>query len=189
MDTVAARRRFELENDVISLEESDKDKIYEYDEGAANELLHSAPWNLPGNEEYFKKVKISAVALIKMALHAGSTDLEVMGLMQGKMDGDTFIVMDSFALPVVGEEAFVHAQIEAYEYIAVYKDHAEQVGRVENPIGWYHSHPGFGCWLSSTDVQTQRIQQQGGPFLAVVVRIFPLICSTIFLLTASLDRP
>ena len=22
-------------------------------------------------------------------------------------------------------------------------------------VGWYHSHPGFGCWLSSTDIQTQ----------------------------------
>jgi 26S proteasome regulatory subunit N11 len=21
--------------------------------------------------------------------------------------------------------------------------------------GWYHSHPGFGCWLSSTDINTQ----------------------------------
>ena len=22
-------------------------------------------------------------------------------------------------------------------------------------VGWYHSHPGFGCWLSSTDINTQ----------------------------------
>jgi 26S proteasome regulatory subunit N11 len=24
-------------------------------------------------------------------------------------------------------------------------------------VGWYHSHPGFGCWLSSVDVQTQQV--------------------------------
>jgi 26S proteasome regulatory subunit N11 len=23
-------------------------------------------------------------------------------------------------------------------------------------VGWYHSHPGFGCWLSMTDVTTQK---------------------------------
>ena len=22
-------------------------------------------------------------------------------------------------------------------------------------VGWYHSHPGWGCWLSSTDINTQ----------------------------------
>lgn len=24
-------------------------------------------------------------------------------------------------------------------------------------MGWYHSHPGFGCWLSSVDVNTQAV--------------------------------
>ena len=28
-------------------------------------------------------------------------------------------------------------------------------GKVENICGWYHSHPGYGCWLSGIDVQTQ----------------------------------
>jgi len=22
-------------------------------------------------------------------------------------------------------------------------------------VGWYHSHPGFGCWLSGVDINTQ----------------------------------
>jgi hypothetical protein len=22
-------------------------------------------------------------------------------------------------------------------------------------VGWYHSHPGYGCWLSGIDVGTQ----------------------------------
>ena len=44
------------------------------------------------------------------------------------------------------------------------------MGRTENVIGWYHSHPGYGCWLSGIDVNTQRINQQGmDPFLAIVV--------------------
>jgi 26S proteasome regulatory subunit N11 len=28
--------------------------------------------------------------------------------------------------------------------------------RPEMVVGWYHSHPGFGCWLSSVDIQTQQ---------------------------------
>ena len=43
-------------------------------------------------------------------------------------------------------------------------------GRLENMVGWYHSHPGYGCWLSGIDVGTQMIQQQyQEPFLAIVV--------------------
>lgn len=37
-------------------------------------------------------------------------------------------------------------------------------------MGWYHSHPGYGCWLSGIDVSTQMDNQQyQEPFLAVVV--------------------
>lgn len=32
----------------------------------------------------------------------------------------------------------------------------KQTNRPEMVVGWYHSHPGFGCWLSSTDVSTQQ---------------------------------
>ena len=45
-----------------------------------------------------------------------------------------------------------------------------QVGRLENAIGWYHSHPGYGCWLSGIDVNTQMQNQRfQDPFVAVVV--------------------
>ena len=45
------------------------------------------------------------------------------------------------------------------------------MGRLENAIGWYHSHPGYGCWLSGIDVATQMLNQKyQEPWLAVVVR-------------------
>lgn len=44
-----------------------------------------------------------------------------------------------------------------------------QVGRPENVVGWYHSHPGYGCWLSGIDVTTQLNNQIFDPFLAVVI--------------------
>ena len=42
-------------------------------------------------------------------------------------------------------------------------------GRREDVIGWYHSHPGYGPWLSGIDVMTQKTNQMQGPFVAVVV--------------------
>lgn len=47
-----------------------------------------------------------------------------------------------------------------------------QVGRLENVIGWYHSHPGYGCWLSGIDVSTQMLNQTyQDPFVAIVVSL------------------
>lgn len=93
-----------------------------------------------------------------------------MGLMQGKIAGDTFIVTDAFRLPVEGTETRVNAQDEANEYMVAYTQASYDQGKMENVVGWYHSHPGYGCWLSGIDVNTQAIQQSfSDPFLAVVI--------------------
>lgn len=63
-----------------------------------------------------------------------------------------------------------------------------QIGRLENIVGWYHSHPGYGCWLSGIDVQTQMTHQTyEDPFLAVVVRSLSLPCSGVPLSPFSVD--
>lgn len=37
-------------------------------------------------------------------------------------------------------------------------------------VGWYHSHPGFGCWLSGVDIQTQQsFEQLSKRAVAVVI--------------------
>lgn len=53
-----------------------------------------------------------------------------MGILQGKVQGDTFIVIDSFALPVEGTETRVNAQAEAYEYMVDFLDTNKVSGRV-----------------------------------------------------------
>lgn len=104
-------------------------------------------------------------------MHARSGgSLEVMGLMQGAIQGDTFVVMDAFRLPVEGTETRVNAQDEANEYMVQYLTRARESGQLENAVGWYHSHPGYGCWLSGIDVSTQMTQQTyQDPFVAVVI--------------------
>ena len=78
--------------------------------------------------------------------------------------------MDAFALPVEGTETRVTALDEGYEYMVEYQTTCDASGRVEPVIGWYHSHPGYGCWLSGIDVSTQLVHQQHeDPFLAIVV--------------------
>lgn len=64
-----------------------------------------------------------------MVMHARSGGtLEVMGLILGKVDGNTMFVMDSFALPVEGTETRVNAQAQAYEYMSSYIEAAKMVG-------------------------------------------------------------
>ena len=91
-----------------------------------------------------------------MVMHTRSGgDIEVMGMMQGKVVGDTFWVMDSFALPVEATETRVNVAADANEYLVSHIEDCERVNRPENVCGWYHSHPGYGCWLSGIDVNTE----------------------------------
>ena len=73
---------------------------------------------------------------------------------------DTFYVMDSFALPVIGTETRVNPGNEANEFMGTHMDACELVHRPENICGWYHSHPGYGCWLSAIDIGTQSLYQR-----------------------------
>lgn len=93
-----------------------------------------------------------------------------MGLMQGYISGTSIIVTDAFRLPVEGTETRVNAQDEANEYMVNFLQSARDAGQLENAVGWYHSHPGYGCWLSGIDVNTQMTQQMfSDPFVAVVI--------------------
>lgn len=48
-------------------------------------------------------------------------------------------------------------------------DMLKQTGRGEIVVGWYHSHPGFGCWLSGVDVNTQASFESLNPRSVAVV--------------------
>ena len=123
-----ARQTWELENNITATSEAgaDADAIYAYDEAAQAKAQQEKPWSQDPN--YFKRVRISALALLKMVVHARSGGtVEVMGLMQDKTDGDAIVVMDAFALPVEGTETRVNAQADAYEYMVDYSQTNKQV--------------------------------------------------------------
>ncbi|KAF3483273.1 COP9 signalosome complex subunit 5 [Arthroderma uncinatum] len=163
-----ALQSWEAEN-LVKLVDPQRDALYNYDQAAVNALEAAKPW--AQDPHYFKSIRISATALLKMVMHARSGgNLEVMGLMQGYVAANTFVVTDAFRLPVEGTETRVNAQDEANEYMVSYLQSCRQSGRMENAVGWYHSHPGYGCWLSGIDVSTQDTQQSfSDPFVAVVI--------------------
>ncbi|XP_059474032.1 COP9 signalosome complex subunit 5 [Neocloeon triangulifer] len=162
-----ARKTWELSNNIENV--NSIDDVYRYDDKQQKDIQSAKPWDK--DPHFFKDIRISALALLKMVMHARSGGtLEVMGLLVGKVDGNTMVVMDSFALPVEGTETRVNAQAQAYEYMTQYMEAAKKVGRLENAIGWYHSHPGYGCWLSGIDVSTQMLNQNfQEPFVAIVI--------------------
>ncbi|CAG2068586.1 unnamed protein product, partial [Timema podura] len=103
-----------------------------------------------------EQVYISSLALLKMLKHGrAGVPMEVMGLMLGEfVDDYTVRVIDVFAMPQTGTGVSVEAVDPVFQ--AKMLDMLKQTGRPEMVVGWYHSHPGFGCWLSGVDINTQQ---------------------------------
>ena len=86
---------------------------------------------LSPSPHFFQRVRISAIALIKMMIHTRAGGIyEVMGTMTGKVDVETrtIYIMDAFALPVQGTETRVNASDEAYEFMVQWQESSKQVG-------------------------------------------------------------
>ncbi|TMW67732.1 hypothetical protein Poli38472_007404 [Pythium oligandrum] len=103
-----------------------------------------------------EKVHISSLALLKMLKHGrAGVPMEVMGLMLGEfVDDYTVNCIDVFAMPQSGTGVSVEAVDPVFQTKML--DMLKQTGRAEMVVGWYHSHPGFGCWLSGVDINTQQ---------------------------------
>lgn len=101
-------------------------------------------------------VHISSLALLKMLKHGrAGVPMEVMGLMLGEfVDEYTVQVVDVFAMPQSGTGVSVEAVDPVFQTKML--DQLKQTNRPQVVVGWYHSHPGFGCWLSGVDMNTQQ---------------------------------
>lgn len=114
-------------------------------------------------------VHISSLALLKMLKHGrAGVPFEVMGLMLGDwVDDYTIKVVDVFAMPQSGTGVSVEAVDPVFQ--AKMMDMLKQTGRPEFLVGWYHSHPGFGCWLSGVDMNTHQSFEALNPRTVAVV--------------------
>merc|ERR1719197_140464 len=85
--------------------------------------------------------------------------MEVMGLMLGEfIDDYTVRVVDVFSMPQSGNSVSVEAVDPVFQTKML--EMLKQTGRPEMVVGWYHSHPGFGCWFSGVDINTQQSFEQ-----------------------------
>lgn len=116
-----------------------------------------------------EQIYISSLALLKMLKHGrAGVPMEVMGLMLGEfVDDYTVRVVDVFAMPQSGTGVSVEAVDPVFQTKML--DMLKQVGRPEMVVGWYHSHPGFGCWLSGVDINTQQSFEALNPRAVAVV--------------------
>ncbi|PRP79244.1 hypothetical protein PROFUN_13037 [Planoprotostelium fungivorum] len=116
-----------------------------------------------------EQIYISSLALLKMLKHGrAGVPLEVMGLMLGEfVDDYTVKVVDVFAMPQSGTGVSVEAVDPVFQTKML--DMLKQTGRPETVVGWYHSHPGFGCWLSGVDINTQQSFEALNPRAVAVV--------------------
>ena len=114
-------------------------------------------------------VYISSMALLKMLKHGRTgVPMEVMGLMLGEfVDDYTVKCVDVFAMPQSGTGVSVEAVDPVFQTKML--DMLKQTGRPEMVVGWYHSHPGFGCWLSGVDINTQQSFEALNPRAVAVV--------------------
>ncbi|CBJ27075.1 COP9 signalosome complex subunit 5a [Ectocarpus siliculosus] len=167
-----------------------RDSLYSFDEAKLELTRKTKPWMQ--DPKYFKKVKISPSAAMKMLMHAnsgvekgmaaGGKPVEIMGMMLGRPDTETanaLIVTDVFPLPVEGAETKVLADDQEVANYMIGLGDLLETTRKERFMGWYHSHPfdvevHSHCFLSSTDISTQLSWQRaedphGNPWLAIVV--------------------
>mmetsp|Transcript_28915 Transcript_28915/g.46970 ORF Transcript_28915/g.46970 Transcript_28915/m.46970 type:complete len:340 (-) Transcript_28915:150-1169(-) len=168
-------------------------KFYAHDQKKIDQLEEEKPWKK--DPRSYSKCKISALAAMRMLKHTlrgvekgrardkgKGLPLEVMGLMVGRPQEDSIIILDALPLPCDGFESEWDVNIgeKATRYMLELSEQLEKRGQKERIIGWYHSHPfevGVynNCFMSAIDVNTQSNNQLAVPHWTGVV-IDPLRC-------------
>ncbi|WP_455364167.1 Mov34/MPN/PAD-1 family protein [[Eubacterium] cellulosolvens] len=112
-------------------------------------------------------LSVAKEVLDKAKEHANTiADHRVIGVLLGKMENDVLIIHD--AIPTEFRKKDQGVQIPAESIAKVADLIAEQ--KVEgNVVGWYHSHPGYGAFMSDVDIKTQLKLQQFSPYIVSMV--------------------
>ena len=84
-------------------------------------------------------------------------NLEAIGLLLGRRyhysGREWVLIVDHIETKSKSSHTSVEFDKEAFSHIGrVLRSETHQKDFL---VGWYHSHPNFGCWLSSTDIETQ----------------------------------
>jgi len=103
----------------------------------------------------------------KVAEHARSGGYEeVVGVLIGKVVGQTIVIEDAVSGRIESTQTRAVLPPETMAKIA---DDIVKQRLHGNIIGWYHSHPGHGIFMSNVDVETQSRLQQFSSYIAAMV--------------------
>ena len=91
---------------------------------------------------------------------------EAIGLLGGKEIGDKELIVTRVVLVTEGSEYNVSFSEEDFNAF-------EEMTDSEYCIGWWHSHPGYGLFLSQTDIHTQIFSFQMAHELSVALVVDP----------------
>ena len=106
-----------------------------------------------------KEIQISAYALAKiLAADSFDTSKESAGLLLGYVDddGETLVITDFDTGSQQQTSTYVVLDDEAL--VQIVEDLIKR-DKNETIVGWAHTHPSYGCFLSGTDKGTQRTYQ------------------------------
>lgn len=102
-------------------------------------------------------VEISPLAFAKIIDWVSSnTEREIGGYLVGRVENKKLIISDAVFATAESNPSYV-----SFDNMIQFKiiEELEKRGRDETILGWFHSHPGLGCFMSGTDIATQRIYQ------------------------------
>ncbi len=105
-------------------------------------------------EAYLHATAVHAIE--KHAAEQAAKGLEALGLLLGtaaQWRGHPYIVVDEY-ITAPNEASAVRVRFAPQAFAQLAQSLHERKSKLI--VGWSHTHPGYGCFLSATDVHTQR---------------------------------
>jgi len=103
------------------------------------------------------EVEISPLTFAKIIDWTSSnTEREIGGYLVGKIVKDKVMITDAIYATAESNPTFV-----SFDNMLQFKiiEELEKKGSDNTILGWFHTHPGMNCFLSGTDIATQKIYQ------------------------------
>ncbi|KAF6003502.1 COP9 signalosome complex subunit 5 [Cyanidiococcus yangmingshanensis] len=155
--------------------------------GASSRTTSAQSWpgekyaetSAPTQAESFRNVFVSLLALTQVAAHcfAEGVETEVCGLLWGFVPpgaaAHVVVVCDATAIPGSAPEATT-IPLPNVTTQANWPTHGLQLDIGERDrlcvVGWYRTHPGYGCWLNRVEQASQAAGQEvQEPWIAIIV--------------------
>ncbi|MBD3229426.1 MAG: hypothetical protein GF329_14675 [Candidatus Lokiarchaeota archaeon] len=117
--------------------------------------------------DYLIKIKSSILQKIKEHAKNGFEEnkSEIIGFLIGYFSDKNVEIHDI----VIPEQNSTNIHAESVDELPLI-EYLKQDNTNKIQVGWYHSHPNFGCFLSSVDIETQKYWQRiNNKMVAIVI--------------------